>query len=168
MNVQEFSTAAEMVAAYKARMVRMRTAVASPVVVMQKPRSGTWAWRMVYKEPIGPKRPERCTGVAIMTLRDFDGPPLATILQIVSEASGIGLKDIVSMRRSRHLVRARMVFYWCAKTFTAKSFPQIGEIAGDRDHSTVMHGVQCVTDDHERFEPLLSRVVKELKKAGGA
>ena len=84
--------------------------------------------------------------------------PLKALLHAVSEQTKVGTADIQSARRSRNIVRARMIFYTIARDLTGASMPQIGRRCGGRDHSTILHGLRVVAEHPERFEPELSRL----------
>ena len=42
------------------------------------------------------------------------------------------------------MVRARQMFCWLVRKYTAKSFPETGRMLGGRDHSTILHAVQKI------------------------
>lgn len=89
-------------------------------------------------------------------------PKLMEVLEAVSAVYRIGKMDLVSFRRFPHLVEARDAFYWCARTFTPRSYPEIGRFFGDRDHSTVWTGVLRVNQRYETHKDRLLKVAKRL------
>jgi chromosomal replication initiator protein len=68
----------------------------------------------------------------------------------VSEHWNIRLTDMSSARRARNVARPRQVAMYLAKQLTSRSLPEIGRKFGNRDHTTVMHAVQRVTELMER------------------
>ncbi len=64
----------------------------------------------------------------------------------VSEHWNIRLTDMSSPRRARNVARPRQVAMYLAKQLTSRSLPEIGRKFGTRDHTTVMHAVQRVTE----------------------
>lgn len=80
----------------------------------------------------------------------------AALLDMVSEVTGISVNNLKSPRRFIKICRARHIFFSVAREFTTLSFPQIGAIAGGRDHSTAMHGAVKVDGKPDYFEPELS------------
>ncbi|MDA8253698.1 MAG: chromosomal replication initiator protein DnaA [Rhodospirillales bacterium] len=64
----------------------------------------------------------------------------------VAEHWNIRLTDMSSARRARAVARPRQVAMFLAKQLTSRSLPEIGRKFGNRDHTTVMHAVQRVTD----------------------
>lgn len=87
---------------------------------------------------------------------------MAKIMAMVSQVTGLKVAHIVSHRRNAQLVKARMIFCYVARELTSRSFPQIGQYCGKRDHSTVHHAVGSITRDRQRFEPELSVVMDKL------
>jgi chromosomal replication initiator protein len=64
----------------------------------------------------------------------------------VAEHWNIRLTDMSSARRARNVARPRQVAMYLAKQLTSRSLPEIGRKFGNRDHTTVMHAVQRVTE----------------------
>lgn len=91
-----------------------------------------------------------------------NAPKLIDILNAVSSVYGIGKMDLVSFRRFPHLVEARDAFYWCARTMTPRSYPEIGQFFGDRDHSTVWTAVRRTTKRFAAHKGRLETVAKRL------
>lgn len=61
----------------------------------------------------------------------------------VAKAHGIKFREMISSRRTRNLAWARQHAMWEMKRHTKLSLPQIGLILGDRDHTTVLHGIRA-------------------------
>jgi chromosomal replication initiator protein len=68
----------------------------------------------------------------------------------VCEHWNIRLSDMSSSRRARNVARPRQVAMYLAKQLTSRSLPEIGRKFGNRDHTTVMHAIQRVTELMER------------------
>jgi chromosomal replication initiator protein len=64
----------------------------------------------------------------------------------VAEHWNMRLTDMSSARRARAVARPRQVAMYLAKQLTSRSLPEIGRKFGNRDHTTVMHAVQRVTE----------------------
>lgn len=90
-------------------------------------------------------------------------PMLAEILQLVSAATKVKIRDMLSEVKFRHVSRARHMYCWLAQEHTRKSREQIGYYCGGRDQSTIRHSIQCVIDDRQRYEPELSALDARLK-----
>ncbi len=76
----------------------------------------------------------------------------------VSEHYNIRLSDLIGPRRLRTIARPRQVAMYLAKQLTSRSLPEIGRRFGNRDHTTVMHGVRRIEElkaiDHQIAEDL--------------
>jgi chromosomal replication initiator protein len=64
----------------------------------------------------------------------------------VAEHWNLRLTDMSSARRARAVARPRQVAMYLAKQLTSRSLPEIGRKFGNRDHTTVMHAVQRVSE----------------------
>ncbi len=64
----------------------------------------------------------------------------------VCDHFGVRIGDLLSPKRTRNIVGPRQVAMYLARKLTNASFPAIAERFGNRDHSTVIHGVKTVTD----------------------
>ena len=64
----------------------------------------------------------------------------------VSDHYNIRMSDLVGPKRVRNLARPRQVAMWLAKHLTARSLPDIGKRFGNRDHTTVIHGVRRIEE----------------------
>ena len=64
----------------------------------------------------------------------------------VAEHYNIRLAEMSSARRSRAVARPRQVAMYLAKQLTQRSLPEIGRRFGNRDHTTVLHAVNKITE----------------------
>lgn len=71
---------------------------------------------------------------------------IESIQKTVSDFYKMKVADMYSKRRPAHIARARQIAMYLAKELTQKSFPEIGEAFGGRDHTTVMHAVKRVAE----------------------
>ena len=53
-------------------------------------------------------------------------------------------EDLLSQRRTAHVVKPRQIAMYLAKTLTLRSLPEIGRRFGGRDHTTVLHAVRKI------------------------
>ena len=70
-------------------------------------------------------------------------PALRRILERVAKAYEVKPKEVLGPSRDRKIAIARHAFFYWARRLTSKSLPQIGRFCGDRDHTTVLHGVRA-------------------------
>ncbi len=77
----------------------------------------------------------------------------------VSEYYSIRLSDLLGPRRLRAIARPRQVAMYLAKSLTSRSLPEIGRHFGNRDHTTVMHGVRRI----EELRATDSQIAEDLE-----
>ncbi len=68
------------------------------------------------------------------------------IQRTVSQYYKINMRDMLSRRRNRSIARPRQVAMTLARELTSHSLPEIGEAFGGKDHSTVVHACQRVSE----------------------
>ena len=59
-----------------------------------------------------------------------------------------------SKKRPANIARPRQIAMYIAKELTQKSLPEIGELFGGRDHTTVLHAVRKIADERSRDSQL--------------
>lgn len=64
----------------------------------------------------------------------------------VAEHYNIRMAEMSSARRARAVARPRQVAMFLAKRLTSRSLPEIGRKFGNRDHTTVLHGVRRIEE----------------------
>ena len=69
-----------------------------------------------------------------------------SIMETVSEYYDVSLKAIIGKNRSRKNVLARHVAFYLMRQNTKLTLIEIGVILGNRDHTTVIHGVKMVNN----------------------
>jgi chromosomal replication initiator protein len=62
----------------------------------------------------------------------------------------ISVADMYSKKRPASIAHPRQVAMYLAKEMTKKSLPEIGELFGGRDHTTVLHAVRKVAGDRTK------------------
>lgn len=85
-------------------------------------------------------------------------PFIQEILIECAKFYGVSRLDILSSRRTAIVIRPRQVSMYLAKTMTPHSLPEIGRRMGDRDHTTVLHGVRKIARMIENDADLASDV----------
>ena len=78
-------------------------------------------------------------------------------------STGVSTTEFLSRRRSTEITFARKIFYWLCKKKTLASLPQIGRMAGRRDHSTVHHGCKVVERDFKRYAEAIAEAESYLR-----
>jgi len=79
---------------------------------------------------------------------------IESIQKMVADFFKLKVADMYSKRRPAHIARARQVAMYLSKELTQKSFPEIGEAFGGRDHTTVMHAVRRITEMRQHDQEL--------------
>jgi chromosomal replication initiator protein len=72
--------------------------------------------------------------------------PVDTIKRKVAAFFDLSLDDLISQRRHRAVARPRQIAMYFCKRLTRRSFPDIGQRFGGRDHTTVMHAVKRIEE----------------------
>ena len=69
-----------------------------------------------------------------------------SIQKTVADFYKIKVADMYSQRRPSNIARPRQIAMYFAKELTQKSLPEIGELFGGRDHTTVLHAVRKINE----------------------
>lgn len=137
----QFETPDELRRRYAA--IRARLNLRAPVVVelpARPPRPpgppydviSLYPSRKIYAEPAGPHLPESTNP------RDR----AIAALVYVSRKHGVSIEDIKSERRQKFIIPARQEAIWMVRHLTPWGLPKIGKFFGDRDHTTILHGIR--------------------------
>ncbi|MGX0934213.1 chromosomal replication initiator protein [Cupriavidus metallidurans] len=62
----------------------------------------------------------------------------------------IKVADMYSKKRPANIARPRQIAMYLAKELTQKSLPEIGELFGGRDHTTVLHAVRKIAEERSK------------------
>jgi chromosomal replication initiator protein len=84
------------------------------------------------------------------------------ILTRVASYYGLAMQDLLGPRRTREVAMARQVGMYLVRQLTSLSLPQIGRELGDRDHTTVLYGVDKISALFEKDDQL-RRQILEIK-----
>lgn len=77
----------------------------------------------------------------VLGSRITENLPIHEITYQVSEATGVSVADILGKRRFKHFVEARQAVMLAASK-GGYSLTEIGHELGNRDHTTIMHGIR--------------------------
>ena len=72
-----------------------------------------------------------------------------SIQRTVAAFYNIKVADMYSKKRPANIARPRQIAMFIAKELTQKSLPEIGELFGGRDHTTVLHAVRKITEERQ-------------------
>ena len=86
------------------------------------------------------------------------------IINVVAEHFGVKPEDITAKKRNSEFVTARQVVMYLCRSMTDTSYQNIGKILGKKDHTTIIHGVNKITDELARNKELNNKVETIRKK----
>jgi len=95
--------------------------------------------------------------------KDRSNVDIALIKKVTSEYYSIKIDDMTSKTRTREIATARQVAMYLARTLTKSSLPKIGEEFGGRDHTTVMHANDKITEEL-KSNPEIEEAVKAISQ----
>ncbi|MDQ6680021.1 MAG: chromosomal replication initiator protein DnaA [Pseudomonadota bacterium] len=75
----------------------------------------------------------------------------------------IKVADMYSKKRPASIARPRQIAMYLAKEMTQKSLPEIGELFGGRDHTTVLHAVRKISAERQK-NPELNQQLHVLEQ----
>ena len=87
---------------------------------------------------------------------------IANIQKVTAAHFGLKLEDFSAKKRTRTISFPRQIAMYLARKHTDSSLPKIGEEFGGRDHTTVIHACDKITQELQD-SPSLARTVKELE-----
>jgi chromosomal replication initiator protein len=76
------------------------------------------------------------------------------IQKTVADYYKIKVADMYSKKRPASIARPRQIAMYLAKELTQKSLPEIGELFGGRDHTTVLHAVRKISAERQTVSEL--------------
>jgi len=85
------------------------------------------------------------------------------IQKTVADFYKIKVADMYSKKRPASIARPRQIAMYLAKDMTKKSLPEIGELFGGRDHTTVLHAVRKMGEERTR-NPELNQQLHVLEQ----
>jgi chromosomal replication initiator protein len=85
------------------------------------------------------------------------------VLDLVARKYKVSVDDLLGRDRSQKVARPRQVAMYLLRQEINASFPQIGEVLGGRDHTTVMYAIEQITSKIET-DTALRRDVVEIKQ----
>ena len=80
------------------------------------------------------------------------------IQKTVADFFKIKVADMYGKRRLAAIVRPRQIAMYLCKEMTRKSLPEIGELFGGRDHTTVLHAVRKIAAERQQQSELNQQI----------
>ena len=80
------------------------------------------------------------------------------IMNIVAEHFNISASDIASSKRNSEIVMPRQIYMYLCRELIDIPYKSIGKTIGNKDHTTVMHGVDKIKKEMEGSEELRNKI----------
>lgn len=103
-------------------------------------------------------------------LKDFIYPnenkkiTIELIIDIVSEHYEISPSDILSSKKSKNIAFPRQICMYLCRNLTEFSLEDIGKSLGNRDHTTILYGIQKIEKDIKTDRSLQNTIEVLIKK----
>ena len=84
----------------------------------------------------------------------------------VAEYFDVRLQDMMAKRRTRAVTYPRQIAMYLVRELTEHSLPEIGELFGGKDHTTILHAHQKIQKDVEQNEQtkhLIQKLIHTIK-----
>ncbi|MDA8194070.1 MAG: chromosomal replication initiator protein DnaA [Thermaerobacter sp.] len=120
------------------------------------------AFGSITRQPLTPE-------LALEALKDVipqSRPKPITIRLIQEEVArhyDLRVDEFKAKKRTRAVSYPRQIAMYIARELTDASLPKIGEEFGGRDHTTVMHGCEKISQD-KSADPILNQTISDLMK----
>ena len=89
------------------------------------------------------------------------------IMELVAKEWQTSVESLIGRDRSRKIAEPRQVAMYLMRKETDASLPQIGEVLGGRDHTTVMYAIQKIAGAIETKDDLRKRVINVKQQLYG-
>ena len=109
-------------------------------------------------------RARRCSDLLSIQNRQIS---VENIQKTVADYYKIKVADMYCKKRPASIARPRQIAMYLAKELTQKSLPEIGELFGGRDHTTVLHAVRKIGGERQqddRTEPAAARAGADAER----
>ena len=85
------------------------------------------------------------------------------IMRTVSDYYGLSLSELTGATRKREVTVPRQIAMYLTREMTGMSLPQIGNVFGGRDHTTVLHSCKTV-ETNTRANAGLKTIVEDIQQ----
>jgi chromosomal replication initiator protein len=89
------------------------------------------------------------------------------IIEAVARIWQVDVQDLLGRDRSQKIAEPRQVAMYLMRKETNASLPQIGEVLGGRDHTTVMYAIQKIGSEMETKSDLRKRIISVKQQLYG-
>ena len=84
------------------------------------------------------------------------------IIKTVANHFKIGIKDMLSRKKTKNIVFPRQIAMYLSRTITEESYPEIGNKFGGKDHATVMHACKKIEKEIS-LNRKIATIIENLK-----
>jgi len=121
----------------------------------------TIAYSLLEEEPV-------TLGLTKEVLKDLLKEPKKLITvdfiqRCVAEEFGVSLQELKTKRRNKQVVFPRQIAMYLSRELTDLSLPEVGELFGGKDHTTVLHSYKKIKEDVYNNPDLKERVDKIIQ-----
>ncbi len=88
------------------------------------------------------------------------------VQQIISQKFNINVEDLKSKKRKATISYPRQIAMYICRNYLDESLARIGSEFGGKDHTTVMHSVNKITNEVKRDKNLndeIQKIVNQIK-----
>ncbi|MPQ43878.1 chromosomal replication initiator protein DnaA [Clostridium tarantellae] len=92
---------------------------------------------------------------------------IETIQDTISSYFNLRIEDLKSQRRTRNIAYPRQIAMYLSRKLTDMSLPKIGEEFGGRDHTTVIHAYEKISENlktDESLQNIINDITKKLNQ----
>ena len=86
------------------------------------------------------------------------------MIELVAREWQTSVEALLGRDRSQKIAEPRQVAMYLLRSETNASLPQIGEVLGGRDHTTVMYAIQKIANEIETTLPICAGVWRNIKQ----
>jgi chromosomal replication initiator protein len=86
------------------------------------------------------------------------------IIDVISEHFNITSNDIYSINKSRNIAFPRQIAMYMCRKLTELSLSDIGKLMGNRDHTTVLHGIDKIETNMKKDTTMQNTIDVLMKK----
>jgi chromosomal replication initiator protein len=83
------------------------------------------------------------------------------MVRAMCEKMGVSFEAVASAARQRSIVRARQIMMFALKSATKLSLSEIGRVLGDRDHATILYGINQI-DAARKTDLILGAEIEQM------
>ena len=86
------------------------------------------------------------------------------IIEVVAEHYDLSMEQLTSNARAKNIAKPRQIAMYLCKQMTSVPLEAIGNLLGGRDHSTIIHGANKISEEYEKDGDLRQQIETIKKK----